>query len=516
MRDDPKTVSVTIPSPNQGWNQIDCDSSLQPDEALKLINLWPDRDVSVRNGYASFGTGVGAGAVESIATLALRQGSAKFKLIAVGADKKFYDCSATGAGTEITGGTAPSSNCRYQSWTACAGGSNYQIFANGTDKPQSLIHDGTSTWTRADWSITGPTTTTVCNGTWYRSRQYIICTDSQSVWYGPLLGVTGAFTELDLGPQLHKGGSLQCIGTVSCDTGIVLENMLVLMSDTGEILVYEGDYPGNQFSIKARLYVGPPLGKRAFINIPNDLLIIAQDGLFSLRMLLEGGEVTPLSSPINTAWIDATTAYGTNFGWSGVYYPALKAVIINVPLADNALAEQYVMNMNIKRQRDGLYPWARFVNQNANQFVVHNRALYFGGAGGVVYKADSGSNDNNSNISWEYMSGYQYYGDTQFVKQFDGIRPNVTISGTTQILAGIATDFSDKPLTAGKTYTLGIPTTWDSAWDSPWSEDNRTVSDWIMVTGVGVCGAVKMSGSIKDSTFKFNAAQLRFKQGAEY
>src|ERR1700742_2746076 len=91
----PPVVDPTnLPAPIKGWNTRDALTDMDPLDAVQLDNLFPDTSgVNIRNGYQVYATGLGAGAVQTLAEY--NAGSTrKFLAAASGA---IYDVSASGA-----------------------------------------------------------------------------------------------------------------------------------------------------------------------------------------------------------------------------------------------------------------------------------------------------------------------------------------------------------------------------------------------------------------------------------
>jgi hypothetical protein len=73
-----------------------------------------------------------------------------------------------------------------------------------------------------------------------------------------------------------------------------------------------------------------------------------------------------------------------------MHYPQGSYALFNIPITSTT-AIQYVVNSQTGA-------WTKFTNQNASSWAAYNGDLYFGGQGGIVYKADTGTDDNGANI----------------------------------------------------------------------------------------------------------------------
>ena len=119
-------------APVSGWNDRDPLDGMEPTDAVRLDNWYADAGkVSVRPGSAVHGTGVGSGAVETIAEF--DNGSTR-KMLAAGGGA-VYDATTAGAASSLA--TGFSSNRWQDHFFAGKLG-----LVNGTDAPQD--YDGTT------------------------------------------------------------------------------------------------------------------------------------------------------------------------------------------------------------------------------------------------------------------------------------------------------------------------------------------------------------------------------------
>src|SRR6185295_11712071 len=126
-----------------------------------------------------------------------------------------------------------------------------------------------------------------------------------------------------------------------------------------------------------------------------ELIVLTENGAFPISAALLTAAFTTeaaLSDKIVRAFTEAARTYGENFGWQAVVYPAEQALLINVPLAEDGVHHQYVMNTQTKA-------WGRFIGWDAECFCVFNKALYFA-SGNAVYLAWTGAVDNQNAIAW--------------------------------------------------------------------------------------------------------------------
>jgi len=496
MQEDSQFKSYTIPAPVLGWNARDSVDMMKDADALELQNMFPDlSNIRLRNGYAVQATSMGTGAVPTLIDFTTKAGVQK--LIA-GANGNLYDCTTSGvAATSIKSGLSENY------WQSIIF-KNTLVLVNGTDQP--LQYDG-STVTNAVYSgITDDAKLITVSQ--FKGRLYFIEDKTTSVWYGAAGAVTGALTEFDAGQFLDRGGSLMFAGSMTADTGSTLQDLFILVSNQGEVLIYQGSYPGGtDWTTAAHYYMSPPLGRRAFYHDGQDLLIICKDGIYSIANLFQGKTDTA-TDRIANAWTDATNLYSANTGWSACIYPEGKMGIINIPLASNTSYEQYVFNTVSKA-------WCKFTGMNGITWVNFKGGLYFGGTDGKVYKADTEASDNGAQIQVRVKWAFSYFKDRQLLKQFVLARPIFNGDQEISVSIDVDVDFEDRSLENVVSVLGSAGAVWDVAeWDdASWDSSNLPTTDWLSLSAIGRCAAIKLAGDYVDAKFSLSAVNIGYNAG---
>ena len=128
------------------------------------------------------------------------------------------------------------------------------------------------------------------------------------------------------------------------DGGDGVDDYAVFVFSTGEVLVYQGDDPGNAaaWSLIGRFQIGEPLGIRAHAKVGGPEIIGTTDGYVDLSIALRDGrysEQSAYSSKIIRAAKDAARDYAMLWGWEMILYPAGQQFIVNVPIATDAAVQ---------------------------------------------------------------------------------------------------------------------------------------------------------------------------------
>jgi hypothetical protein len=493
--------TFSVPAPTGGWNARDPVARMPDTDAIRMINMFPATGfIEARNGFREHSSGMGSGPVETVAEFNKQDGTRK--LVAC-ANNNIYDATTfTGTATNITGTTTPTLN----QWQT-VNFNNRLILVNGTDQPQQ--YDGT---TVSDASYTGVSSDNLLiNVSSYKSRLYFVEKNTASVWYGGVDAITGALTEFNVSGELQKGGTLLYAGSWTSDTGDGLTDFLVIASDRGELLTYTGNNPGDSsWTLSGRFHIPVPIGFRSFGQIGADLAIITEDGVYTLSQILGGlqaaGGEGSLSGKINTEFNNAATLYRENFGWQTLLYPKGRYALVNIPVVEDDISYQYVVNIQTGA-------WCEFRGQNASSWTLHKEKPYFGGMDGKVYEADVTGNDDSSNICVDVKWAFNYFGDPSSQKFFHLARPLIKSNSSTVLEFGIDVDYEDTVSQDTVTVITPTGTPWGSAWGSPWSQSTVFSSNWTTLSGIGRAAALKLVTELNGVDFELSAVDISYEPG---
>lgn len=480
-----KTTSV--PAPVKGLNARDAIASMPPDFALVLDNMFcTPTSVDSRNGSTNWVTGI-TGWVETLA----HYRSPTAQVLVAAANNAIYDVTSSGA----VGSAKLSSftNNRWQ-WTNFATpGGNYLHMVNGAD---ALVqYDGT-TWSKVTSAITGVSTANLIHVNAFQSRLWYVEKNSLHAWYLPLNSIAGAATLFDLSSLMVLGGYLMAMMTWTVDNTNGIQDYAVFLSSEGEVLIYQGYDPSfaSTFTLVGRFVIGRPVGRRCFVKMGSDNVIICADGIISLAKELTTDRNLSQAFSYNIINLinNDVASYMANFGWQPVYYPLGNKLIINVPQTENSRQYQYIMNTIT-----GAWSTWNFENNafNAACWDILEDVLYFGTNGAVVV-ADTGSSDNNTAITWDVKPSFNYFGELGQQKYFTYVRPIIASTDIVKLSYILDTDYNDtRP--AAPALSTGSGSPWDSSpWDiTPWGGTPTLNKDWLAVGGIGYAAALRVSGS---------------------
>lgn len=476
----PRTVQASV----GGWDRISSLANMKPDRAVILDNFIPRPGyLEIRRGYSSWATGVGAGPVESIL---IYNGISTNKQFATGSNGTLYETSAGGAAVATTIVGLSSTRLQYVNFTG-VDGSHYLFAGNGSDPP--IKYDGTN-WANTAITLSSGSQNSIVQFNAFKGLLFGILKNTTKFVSGSVGQISGAFTITDLGPYITKGGYLVAMATWSTDTKQTIDDYAVFITSRGQCLVFQGIDPTTTvWSMVSNFWIGPPIGQRCFLQIGGDLAVISVDGLLPLSQMISldrsAAGRTSFTNNIMNAMNDAARNYGSNFGWQLMSYPRGQLAIMNIPVTENSLSYQYVMDTLTGA-------WCRFTGINANCWETMNEIPYFGGNAGIVYQWDTGSGDGSGPITARVETAFNYFGSRGIQKKFNTIRPILTTDNSVTPGVGINVDYnSGSPVSIPNTIS-GTGALWDSAvWDTAvWPAEGGTTANVTTISGIGTCASI--------------------------
>ena len=472
-----RAVSQSIPAPVGGWNARDALAEMEPSDAVSLVNWFPSTtSVNLRKGYTYQSTALNG----TVQTLFAYTGGGTDKLFAATSSGNIYNCTTSGVvgAADVTG----LSNGKWQYVNIATPAGTYLWTCNGADSPYT--YDGT-TW--ANPSISGVTGSQLIHVNLHKNRLWAIQTGTLKAWYLPVQSISGTMSSLDLSSFCTRGGTLMAMATWTIDAGYGVDDLAVFITSEGEVLIYRGTDPSSAstWALVGVYWIGAPVGRRCFVKLAGDVLLICQDGVLPLSGALQSSRVQPqvaLSYKIQNAVSTAVTNYGSSYGWQLLPYPGNNMLILNVPVNTNAGQQQYVMNTITKS-------WCSFEGWPANCWELYQDLPYFGG-NGFVAKAWNDTADAGAAIDATAIQAFNYFGNRTQLKRWTMMRPIFNVDGVPTLYANINVDFDTADTGAALAASAVSGGVWDTAtWDSSAWGGPSIMKNWQGVTGVGYCAA---------------------------
>lgn len=354
----------------------------------------------------------------------------------------------------------------------------------------------------------------------HKSRVWAVEADSTSAWYLPADAIAGAFTEFPLGGVLAQGGTLLFGGTWSQDSGAGRDDLMIFISTTGEVAVYEGTDPSSNFSLVGVYRIGRPLGKNAHFRAGGDLAILTDDGIVPLagavqadRAALSGKAVT---YPIEEEWrqivksrVNATDSY------SATLWHRETMLVVGVPSLLGVPG--YVL---IANARTG--GWTKYTGWDVRASAVFDDKLYFGDGDGAIWRGETTGADDGDAYAPLWVPRFDMLGDPGHkVAMHCRLLARTNKSWRVQLFA--CGDYFVRPPTPLEApdndgVSLWDTGTWDSAvWDEGATPYKNTLTEWQSVAAHGAAlapGVMIPSGRSQEPDLEFISLTLAYQRAS--
>ena len=492
-----------ITAPWRGLNTRDRLEELSTEYASILDNLIPENgEIELRYGYSSHATGLPA----SVETLMQFTAAGSSKLFAA-SGTGIYD--VTTAGAVGAADVSSLTNARFIHTMYSATSGDYLVVCNGAD---SVRNYNGSTWSTP--TITGVTSANLIYVTDHKGRLWFIEANSFSLWYLATNAISGAATEFPVGSQLKRGGTLVAASSWSRDAGDGQDDLFVIASTEGEILVYAGTNPASDYVLVGRFETARPIGARCLQKHGAELIIQTTEGPVACSELMTETDIEKMdfAELVRSDFKAEALSLSGTFGWQTHLYTKRGWLMFNVPTTfGGETFRQYCLNENA---------WFRLREMPAVCWGELSGELYFGAADGVVYLADdpSADGDNGDEIIGRCLWAWSRLGYAGEKKAMMA-RPHMFADAQPNIYLQMMTNYEVKQPTAQPTVsdqTTGVA--WDSddaIWDeAPWAGTIGNYSSWVGLEGIGTVMALYAWIETKTlDEFRLNAVDIAYEAG---
>lgn len=397
-----RTQDTFLPAPVLGMNTMDPPELMKPGYAVELINWWPNENgLTTRGGSVPWSGGFNDQPVESVLVW---NGTEAFGV--AGPDifllpgTPNQDVAATLAYTGLT-------SAKVQSVNFSNDGGTFLCCCNGVDAP--FYYDGTA-WTQAaftqnDETFDGSGFFAVTS---HLSRLWWLKKDSQTVYYGAVNAIQGALSELPVGAYLRRGGNLVAFGVVTQDGLTGSEDLFVVISSEGEVLLFRGTNPdeASSWNLVGHGMIPRPIGApRCVTKLGPDLVVITESGLVGINKAMSSefpGLAANVGEKIRSHWDNLMATYGDGEGWDICVYHGRDLIIINAPgpLGNT----QLIVNPDTKA-------WGLLQGWEQIKCLAEYRGGLIGGGNTAVFALDYMYQDTVNKTLW--IDGTGLWAETQ-------------------------------------------------------------------------------------------------------
>jgi hypothetical protein len=499
-------IEYPIPPSVRGWYANGAFELMPTDSAVDLVNIIPrETFLETRKGHEIVIDSLGG----SVETLAVFNGSSTPQLL--GAYNGTIQTIDVSAGTDTSKGSGFTSD-QWQTLNI----NDKLVFVNGADAPQE--YDGT-TLSAMTISGTGLTVADLDGVMSFKGRAVYWTQGQQEFWYAAAGAHAGALTEFPIDFVAQEGGGIMEIVTWTRDGGDGIDDLFIIIMESGETLVYQGTDFASDFSMVGRFRLGKPLSIRGSCQLGSDRIIITEDGYVNLSTSLSKARLNDSGNVgKNIAFETKYNAklYRDNYGWEINFLPSQSLLIVNVPELDdtttpaNSRYIQHVMNTNTGA-------WCKFDSWQSITYVEFNNEVYFGTSSNQIMKAFSSKEDNDVVIKTTWTPAFNNFEMPVNLKKAEFCVVVTDFNSPSYIQAIAQTDFN---LVEGP--NLRIPSqsaaaVWDvAAWDSVnWGQEesrgNENVkAHQIPIAGIGFALTVRIRLASETQSTKYYSLKYKY------
>lgn len=355
--------TARIPAPLAGIDTRIGLSEGDPSICPYTYNIVPfEYGMRVRKGYREWqigldeGSGAGSGVHTIIPFDGIEELGAQDKLFAV-TNEGIWDVTIQGdVPVEVLQFITQSDNAGYGVYThyTTDAGANILFYADSINGLFQYDPIG-DTWAQAT-GITGPVIESIRWVMIHKQRIWLIEENATKAWYLPVGSIAGAAVEFFFGSKFRHGGNLEGLFNWTVDGGTGVDDYLVAVSRSGDVLPYSGTDPSDaSWNLRGTYYIGEvPRGPFFGTEHGGNLYLLSSYGITSMGDLLQG--VYPpqtagigtqsMSGKITSVLRDRMEQSITQFGWEVRLMPSEGALLINTPRLGSGPHIQFFYNLS--------------------------------------------------------------------------------------------------------------------------------------------------------------------------
>lgn len=510
-----RSTAISIPAPIGGIDALKSLAQMKPDTCIYTYNiLAEDFGMKVRDGYVEWANGWTGGAARTVMPF---EGN-------VDADDRLFVANNEGIwDVTVKGTTTPANVLTWPDQTLNAGICSFINYTNdsGTDRfllvcdeqnGYYIYTQTTNSW--AQGTITGgvPDAEDLVYLTIWKQRVWFAERDSPRAWYLPPGDLIGNPVEFNFGSQFRFGGQLRSIHNWTLDGGNGMDDYLVALSSSGDVIVYQGTDPADasSFGLVGSWYIGQlPAGRRIATEFSGELYILSVYGLVGMSQILNGQNVndpmtylTKQVSPYIRRVLDTTL---NDFGWHIHIHPKQSLLFVNSPprvgfeqLAFTAYFGNLSWSMVRGLNKAHTYNWRGEVYWTD---IKENRLYIQQGAVDNVL-LDPDTDGQPKAIEWDLLTAYLAFDSPVLYKRVQYIRPMFVANGVPGFTVQARYDYDLAENTGSPLLTDESAALWDSGlWDiAKWGGGLQASDNPRGARGLGRHVAISIRGKSSENT----------------
>ena len=490
-----------------------------PEHCIYTYNLLcGEYGMKIRKGWREFVNTVGTGT--GVKTLIPYTGA-----LAAASDDKLFAVTNEGIWDVTTDGdTSPTKVLTFGTTSTGAGEGVFTGYI--TDADAHLIfyadpvnglftYDGAAnTWAQTT-GITGITAANVTFVMVHKLRIWLIESGSSSnAWYLPVGAIAGAATKFHFGAQFKHGGALAGLYNWTLDGGAGVDDLLVAISDAGDVIPYSGSDPSlSSWVIQGVYFIGAVIGgNRCATETGGELYVISTYGLTNLSDLVNGiktyeASSNSLGSKMSYLLRADIALYRYNKGWSVRFLPSDGVLVVMTPVTIDGVYKQYAYDLATKSF--GLWrdvPMTTNISWADNIYVgtADNRVLVMDSEVDNIAIVPPATGGNGVAIQFSTLLTFSDFGEGGMYKRLDMIRPDFISRFNVEYETTFNLDYQLTTSAAVFATTTVDQDAWDTGlWETAvWASSVASnVSSIGGTAGYGRTAAVALKGAARSSTW---------------
>jgi hypothetical protein len=504
----PTAQTLGFPAPMGGLNTVAAGLTVPVTDCVSVWNLIPsEAGLRNRQGYREWVTNLTGSANDKVRTLLSFSGSEP-------SQNRLFATTDTGIWPATTSTAAPSIEYTFASSLGDAGygmgrvvvtsAGHFYVYCDEVNGLHVYAETG-ATWTAPAMGggvgeIANVDPADLVHATVFKKRVWFTERDSTSAWYLAAGAIFGSATEFDFGTHFSMGGHLVGLYNWTYDGGSGIDDSLVAVSSTGDVVVINGTDPSDpaSFSVRGVWNMGPPpAGRDIAREVGGDLYLLSSLGIRPLSRLVVGAtegvfETAKIANLFNQLMLTRSDSRG----WSMHLHPEDNALLLLYPDYSTETNRQLAQSQSTKG-------WFQYRDVPMHCATVWEGRLHFGTQDGRVCvsrdyldNVDISDPSSYEDVEWNLLTSFQRAGggNKVAVNQLralfitDGSNPDVSIA------ARYGYDVSELPTPTASAAASG---TWDNGlWDvAVWGGGTASVTFRRGATGSGHEVAVGIRGT---------------------
>ncbi len=238
-------------------------------------------------------------------------------------------------------------------------------------------------------------------------------------------GFQGEFSYYDVAP--FSEGVVKTIFTYSTDAGDGTDDMLVVLMDSGDALMYQGDDPGDALNWQqiAKYSMPPPISIRGDCGLVGDRVILTEQGWLNFNHVVKNGNIPGGIGHKIIGLAKETVENGVNLDKWEVHYIASKGLLVVCTEQEDAFTQQ-VMNV-----RTGA--WCTFSGIPSMVWAVNDGDGFYATTT-KIFKYDGYEGE----VDTDALPAYTQLGNDGRQRQLTGISPVLNADQTKVAISAAA------------------------------------------------------------------------------